>query len=252
MTDLASALSRFPTAGADLVGRRELLHRVDTKFVIPLPALPTLFPALAGHYALLGNADTPGAPYRTLYFDTEDLRCFHDHRRGRRVRDKIRIRHYDDRELSYLEVKSRRTVTHTDKSRIKIPFGQNTFEATEIAFLNDHAIVPHDRLRPSLWIDFRRIMLFGTDRNERCSFDVGLTIARPDHGGPSTALSQLVFVEVKQPKFDLQAPVMRLLYDARFRPRSASKYILSMMSKFPSLRANRFLPNFRSLHRICQ
>lgn len=252
MTDLGNALSGFAAAGAALLDSRELLRRVDTKFVIPQAILPTLLPALTDHYALLGSAEAPGSPYRTLYFDTEDLRCFHDHRRGRRIRDKIRIRHYDDRQLSYLEVKSRRTVTHTDKARISIRFGQNSLDDSANAFLIKHSIVPHDLLKPMIWIEFRRIMLVGTQRNERCSFDVGLSLASPCNTRRSSALSQFVFVEVKQPSLDLQAPIMRLLYDAQLRPRSASKYILSIMSEYPQLRANRFLPDFRSLQRICQ
>lgn len=250
MIELASSLSGFVPAGPDLLAKRELLRRVDTKFVIPQSALPKILPELAPHYALLGKGDAPGSQYRTLYFDTDDFRCFHDHRRGRRLRDKIRIRHYDDRRLTYLEVKARRSATHTDKSRLKITYGQNTFDDAALVFLRKHSIVPPEQLRPVLWIDYRRVMLFGIHRDERCSFDVNLIVANADRSHTSSALSRLTFVEVKQPSFDLAAPIMRVLLDAHYRPRSASKYVLSVISEHPTIRANRFLPDVRSLQRI--
>lgn len=254
MTNGLNALAGLEPADPDLVAKRDLLRRVDTKYVIPLSAISALFPALVGQYARLGGPDLHGASYRSLYFDTESLRCFHDHRRGRRVRDKIRIRHYDDRQLSYLEVKRRRSVAHTDKSRTEIPFGQDTLDDSAARFLDAHSVLRSDSLRPVLWIAFRRIMLVGIQRNERCSFDVGLSMTSPCNSQKSNGLSQLVFVEIKQLRFDVQAPVIRTLHEAGFRPRSASKYALGMMmmSDRSTLRANRLLPDLRSLQRMCR
>ena len=236
--------------------------------------MPGLLAPLGAHYAALGLAQAaaasepraptagspyrasaesgPGAPYRTLYFDTDDLRCFHDHRRGRRIRDKIRIRHYDDRRVSYPEVKSRRNASHTDKHRRQIDYGQDTIDERGRHFLHKHSVVPAEVLRPELWVDYRRLMLIGRDRDERCTFDVALAVSTPDRARSAPALDKIVFVEVKQPMVDLSSPVMRGLAAIHQRPRSASKYIFAVTSLHPEVRANRLLPDLRSLHRMAR
>lgn len=41
---------------------------------------------LAEHYAVIRVPSGCAASYQSTYFDTPDLRCYHDHRRGRRLR----------------------------------------------------------------------------------------------------------------------------------------------------------------------
>src|SRR5262245_34239806 len=102
---LAAAFDRFPEAPLELLADRELLRRIDSKYVLPASGLPELAAGLGDGYAVLRVPTGSVAAYRSLYFDTPDLRSFHDHRRGRRIRHKIRVRHYPDREVSFLEIK---------------------------------------------------------------------------------------------------------------------------------------------------
>ena len=239
---------------ADVNAAASLQTRRDRKYLVTPEVLLDVVRALptGGDLGVLQVDGRFEQQYRSVYFDTDDLRCFHDHRRGRRIRDKIRIRHYDDRRVSYLEVKSRRNASHTDKHRRQIDYGQDTIDERGRHFLHKHSVVPAEVLRPELWVDYRRLMLIGRDRDERCTFDVALAVSTPDRARSAPALDKIVFVEVKQPMVDLSSPVMRGLAAIHQRPRSASKYIFAVTSLHPAVRANRLLPDLRSLHRMAR
>src|SRR5687767_5175086 len=120
--DIASALSALPVATSELLAGRELLRRTDSKYTVQVSAIPALIEAVSRDYAVLSLPCGVIATYETLYLDSTDLRCFHDHRRGRRIRHKVRYRHYPDRQLSFLEVKSKRNEILTDKYRLAVPY----------------------------------------------------------------------------------------------------------------------------------
>ncbi len=245
---LARALEGFAPAAPGLLERRTLLRRADTKFTLPAAQLPAIAAALARDYAVLG---VPGggalATYRSLYFDTADLRCFHDHRRGRRVRHKVRIRHYPDRRLSFVEVKARRNERVADKHRLPIAYGQGWLGAPERAFLRGH-VGYADALRPQLWIDYRRITLLGLAAPERVTIDVELEVARVD--GARRPLGPLAIIEVKQASWSAHTPVMRALAAAGLREGSSSKYVAAVACLRPEARKNRLLPALRAFERI--
>jgi hypothetical protein len=245
---LRSALSKFAAASAELLDRRELLRRVDSKFVVAAARLDDLIARLAGPYAALRVPSGTIATYQSLYFDTAELRCFHDHRRGRRVRHKIRIRHYPDREVSYLDVKTKRNELVTDKHRLQVPYGCDTLGDVERAFLRTHVGAFADELRPELRIDFRRIGLIGLGANERVTIDVELEVRGRDDVRRS--LGPIAVVEVKQSPFDARSAALRALADARVRQQSMSKYSIAVAITRPDERNNRLQPELRAVERI--
>src|SRR5688572_15659524 len=117
MLAIERALIDFPLAEPALVRARDLQRRIDAKYILDVGKLPELVAAFAGSFAALGVGSGRIATYENLYFDTPDLRCFHDHRRGRRLRQKVRIRSYPERGVSFLEVKTKRSELLTDKRR---------------------------------------------------------------------------------------------------------------------------------------
>jgi hypothetical protein len=246
---LASLVDGFDDASPQLLERRALLRRTDSKFSIPADHVHELVPRLAGDYAAL-RVPSGGAiaVYRNLYFDTPDLCCFHDHRRGRRIRHKIRIRHYPDRRISFLEVKTRRNELVVDKQRLPIAFGQDGLGRSERAFLATQVAGLADRLRPQLWIDYRRISLIGTRTHERVTIDVELEVGGLD--GVRRGLGPLAVIEVKQAPLSLHTPVMRALLASGLREGSLSKYITAVALLRPEVRRNRLLPALRAGERI--
>lgn len=246
---LASLVGGFGDASPQLLERRALLRRVDSKFAIAADRVHELVPRLAADYAalrVLGGGAI--AVYRSLYFDTPDLRCFHDHRRGRRIRHKVRIRHYPDRRLSFLEIKTRRSELVIDKRRLPIAFGQDGLGRSERAFLSTHVGDLADQLRPQLWIDYRRIALIGTRTHERVTIDVELAAGGLD--GARRGLGPAAVIEVKQAPRSVHTPVMRALFASGLREGSLSKYITAVALLRPEVRRNRLLPALRAGERM--
>lgn len=245
---IRDAFGQFIAATQELVESRGLLSRVDSKFVLPTTRLDSLLEALAGNYAALRVPTGMLATYESVYFDTPSLQCFHDHRRGRRPRHKIRIRHYPDRRVSFLEVKTKRNEVVTDKHRLAIPFGHQELAASELAFLRAHVGGLAGLLRPTLTIRYRRLSLISLVGNERVTIDLDLGV----QGNTEVArrLGHLAIVEVKQSPFCVRTPVMRTLHRARVRQRPLSKYVVALALLRPELARNRLLPELRALERI--
>lgn len=247
-SSLADVAARFPAASTELREGRELLRRVDTKFVCTRPVALSIVHGLLGHYAAL---PTPGgnlATYRSLYFDTSDLRCYHDHRRGRRLRHKVRIRHYPDRALSYLEVKTKRNEAVTDKQRRPIAFHEERLGDAERAFLAGIVDLPIDDLAPMMRIDFRRVSLVALHAAERVTIDCDLAAETMD--GARWDAGDRVVVEVKQSPFCVRTPVMGALLAHGLREQSMSKYTIATALVRPDLRRNRLLPELKAIERM--
>ena len=239
-------LDAFASASRALLERRCLLRRVDTKFTLPVTRLPAILAALVEDYAVV-RMPAALAPYRSLYFDTPELRCFHDHRRGRRIRHKIRIRHYPDRRVGFLEVKTRRSELVVEKHRIELPYGRDRLGAADRVFLREH-VSDADALRPQIWIDYNRITLVGFASEERVTIDLDLEAAKLD--GTRVSLGAVAVIEVKQADLSFATTVMRVLAAAGLREGSASKYVAGVAQLDPSVKKNRLLPALRAFERM--
>lgn len=246
--ELEALLEAFPEASAELLAERALLRRIDSKYLVHETRVPRLLAGLDAAYAALRVPTGSCATYRSLYFDTPDLRCFHDHRRGRRIRHKVRIRHYPERRVSFLEVKTKRNDLITDKHRLALPYEQEHLAERERAFLQDRIGAMADDLPPTLRIDYRRISLIGRAHDERVTIDVDLEAVALD--GTRHSLGPVAVLEVKQPSFSLGSPIMRALAAAGQREQSLSKYIAAITLLRPEQRRNRLLPTLRALERI--
>ena len=188
------------------------------------------------------------AAYRTLYFDTPDHWCLREHHRGRRPRYKIRVRHYLDRDLSFLEVKRKTSADTTVKERRAISYQEEQLAADDKAFINTHSPIEAGGLVAGLRTNFGRITLVGLDTEERATFDVQLSF-----GGPrgQATLPGVVVAEVKQHRFMARSPVMLALRQSGIRPASMSKYCTAAMLLLPEISLNRFRPTLRALRQTC-
>jgi len=233
---LPELLKAFPKASLELLAQRSLLRRTDSKFLLHEHEVEALLERLNGDYALLYSGDHRIASYKTLYFDTEDLRCFHDHRRGRRARHKIRVRHYLERKLSFLEVKTKRSERFTIKERAEREFGNHELTAADRQFVEAHCNVPSQELAPRVWTNFRRVTLLALESSERVTIDSDLTLRR---GDVECKLGGVAIVEVKQQPYCVRTPVMQALRRAGLRPSSASKYCIATAMTHDGLRLSR-------------
>lgn len=245
-TSMASwhdALRAFPRAGPSLVGDRDMLRRAESKFVMPEHVWASLLPAWQSDFAVLPAGDALVASYVSVYFDTDDLSFFHAHRCGRRLRHKVRVRHYLDRHLSVLEVKIRHNEYESIKLRRPLAFGDSALRPTDVEFVRHHC-GPKGELQPQAWVACRRITLLGLRAAERVTIDTELDVWRATGRGRYRGA---VVVEVKQPRLRNDSPAMRLLRSAGGRPGWMSKYCTAIAMTSPDVRATRLLDRLRAL-----
>lgn len=236
-------LRELEVASPTLVARRDMLSRTESKFVLSVSTALSFLTALTEDYAVLRAGEGRIASYCTLYFDTDDLALFHAHRRGVRLRQKVRIRHYPERNLSFLEVKTRTGDGVTRKLRRPRAYGDNHLSVDDRAFTRSHCPVPTP-LMPQVWVDYQRVTLLNTTAVERVTIDFDLGMTRHSSGGH---LRDLAVVEVKQADVNRRTAAMRALRTTGARRESVSKYCAAIMLTSPSIRANGLLPGLRAL-----
>jgi hypothetical protein len=158
----------------------------------------------------------------------------------------VRARHYLDRRLTFLEVKTRRSELQTMKTRLERDFGDDELDSEDQAFVDLHTQIGRNVL-PQAWTDFRRLMLFGIRTNERVTIDLDLVVGADAR---SESLGDVAVVEVKQWPYDRSTPVMSALRARGSRPGWLSKYCVAIARTRPGVRLHRLLPGLRALDRI--
>lgn len=245
IVDLAAwerALERFPVATADQIAGRDLQRRTEVKFVTGAETALGLLPALSSRYAVMMAGARSVASYRSLYFDTPALDLFHAHRRGRRVRYKVRLRHYLDRRVSTLEVKTRLSDRVSHKVRRSRSYGDSWLGIQDRDFIA--AICPFGALQEQAWVDYRRVSLLNVTGEERVTIDLDMCMRR---GAKEGRLPGLAIIEVKQPVLDRHTAAVAALRALRVREGWASKYCTAVMLTTEGVRAHRFREGVRVL-----
>ncbi|TNE88535.1 MAG: polyphosphate polymerase domain-containing protein [Deltaproteobacteria bacterium] len=233
-------------ASPQLLADRVLQSRQDWKFLLPLDVLPELLERLADDHAVLWAGSAVLARYETLYFDTADRRCFHDHRRGRPRRFKVRARTYADRRVTMLEVK-RKLCSGTVKERMPRSFQDHRLDWEGSRFVATHSPLHPEQLRPVLANQFRRLTLLGVHDAQRVTFDLALSFSEGDR---RRAIHGVVVAEVKSASGRARTPALQAFAACGLRPTRMSKYCVGTALVNPEIRANRFLPVLRTLSRL--
>jgi hypothetical protein len=242
----AAGFEVFADATPDLLEQRLLQQRVDRKFAMSRSLVPAFVGALTDSHRLLRAAGQPAATYDTCYFDTDDCRLFHEHRRGRVPRFKVRIRHQVERQLSFLEIKHKRHDGVTTKYRSPRAFRDTRLDEEAAEFIGRYAPVPALLLHPALWLTFRRATLLGVRSEERLTVDWDFQFRRSDR---LIEWPRLAIVEIKLPRSHHQSPAVRSLRRLGVRETRVSKYCLGMAT-LTSARTSAFKPVIRALERL--
>lgn len=240
MNDLARL---DPIGLAELTEQAELLTRHDRKYVVHDDQLFELLMFLPGDHRVLDVDGRRRFRYDTTYFDTPDLRSYHDAARGRPIRWKIRNRTYCDEGTAWTEVKLRdrrgRTVKHRHARAATDPWthltGDRDFAATFVdgRHLTLSAV---EQLTPVLTTSYTRLTLLDPSTAGRITIDFDLCCA--EHRGAEVDLAGAVVVETKSPGRPLA--VDRLLWRLGCRPVRLSKYATAMAALHPDLPSNRW------------
>ncbi len=237
-----------PVSLSELNRRAALLDREENKYVVSAAELQRVLDDLRDDFDVLTIDGRHSFSYDTVYFDTPDLLCYRQHAQGRRLRMKVRSRHYVDSDLHFFEVKLKGTRGRTIKLRMPYPaesHGTLTGDADRFlrsAVADVYGAPLPARFSPALAMTYRRLTLVGRQQSERVTIDYTLgfrTLRVTQDAPPST-----VIVEVKSPDG-------RGIADERFRahhvrPQSCSKYCVGVGLTTPGIQHNAFNNTLRT------
>jgi hypothetical protein len=239
-------LATFEPSSRDLLSARALQQRVDRKYLLPSRIVGPLLARLHPGYRVAQSREKRLARYEDLYFDTADRQLYHDHRRGRRPRYKVRIRHHVDRRRTYLEIKRKAPNDRTSKARAELPFLQSALDGDGRRFVEVHAPLDAARLEPCMSIAFLRATLVGATADERVTFDCHVEFS---HGRRRSGLPGVVIAEVKQARYRSTGGAVDVFRALQMHELGVSKYCLAT-SRIAAVRANRFGPALRRVERL--
>ena len=216
-----------PVSLEALDARAELLQRVDTKYLVARAQLAALLRELCGDHDVLEIDGRRRFAYRSVYFDTPDLRAFHDHVRGVRPRFKLRTRSYLDSGLCLFEVKLKTADDETDKRQVPHPRDapeRLTDEAYSLVrdTLTEAGVAAAEDLSPMLATEFDRVTLAAREGGARVTVDTELRLRRFQDGEACVLDASLALVETKSE--DGASRADELLERDGFAPISMSKY----------------------------
>ena len=162
-------LSSFDKISLDEMNGVSLMKRVDTKFILSESQLLKVFSKIQKDYKVLEIDNERLMQYSTLYFDTQNKKCFKEHHNGKLNRYKIRMRKYLVSDLCFLEVKKKNNLGVTNKTRRQIKDFETILSSGSKEFIYNSQI--NDLLlEPALYNNFNRITLVNKNYPERVTF----------------------------------------------------------------------------------
>ncbi|MDA8626342.1 polyphosphate polymerase domain-containing protein, partial [Flavobacteriaceae bacterium] len=197
-----------------------LMKRVDTKFILKESQLLEVLSKLYDDYKILEIDQERLMKYSTLYFDSENKKCFKDHHNGKLNRYKIRMRKYLVSDICFLEIKKKNNLGITNKIRRQIKDFETNLTTESKEFITESNI-NNLLLEPSLYNNFSRMTLVNKNEPERITIDVDLSFSfRND----KKKFDKLVVVEIKQEGKRLNTTINRALKSMSILPTNFSKY----------------------------
>jgi len=248
---LAGPLEAFAPISLGEMDAVKLMNRVDTKYLTDNRTLLTVLrDAAAAGYRVLVADGARISPYDSIYFDTDGLRMFTDHRNQKLHRQKVRTRAYVLSGQAFLEIKRKNNRGRTKKKRTGIPLDElPDFRADQAAcrYLGDWSDFRAEEISPTLETSFDRITLVNPALTERITIDTDLRF-KNFRTGLETALGDAVIIELKQDG-RAASPMKGILLDHRVKVARLSKYCIAVTLTDPSARAGRFREKVRLIEK---
>lgn len=242
-------LSRFESHGLGDINKANLMHRVDTKYLLPISDLKHLLPLLAPSYSVLEIGNSRLFSYQSAYYDTSELEFYRMHHNGKKNRFKIRLRCYLDSGDQYVEVKHKtnKSVTHKDRVLFNSSHGNRKR-------INELVSIPFGASRPplfnSLVCSYERIALADEKNGERLTLDLNLSFKDPKHSR-SEESHQVLIAEVKRKNQKVPSVFIDLMNRYRQKSVSFSKYCIGCaLIHSNRIKTNRFKPTLMALDRM--
>ena len=229
-------LSSFDKISLDEMNGVSLMKRVDTKFILSESQLLKVFSKIQKDYKVLEIDNERLMQYSTLYFDTQNKKCFKEHHNGKLNRYKIRMRKYLVSDICFLEVKKKNNLGVTNKTRRQIKDFETILSSDSKEFIYNSQI--NDLLlEPALYNNFNRITLVNKNYPERVTIDTNLSFKSADQ---EKIFDNLVVIEIKQEGKRLNTVMNKALKLMSILPTNFSKYCLGITNTFDNIKSNRF------------
>ena len=237
-----NVLNQMTPIGLEDMKAVRLMNRVDQKYMAPAGVLEELLGRVADGYYVQHIEDEPLAPYRTLYFDTDDLQMYTMHHNQKLNRQKLRVRTYRSTNTTFFEIKNKDNKKKTRKVRIPIEASMfdEALEVPEVSdFVNKNTPYPVASLHACLENRFERITLVDKGMSERVTIDSDIRfLNRATH--LDADISGLMVIEVKHEVGAPMSDIERALHELHILPRRMSKYCIGTALTDPSAKKNRF------------
>jgi hypothetical protein len=214
----------------------KLMNRTDTKFLFTLDQFEEVMSEIKDEYRVLEVNRQRANRYRTLYYDTEDLGLYKEHHAGKLNRYKIRHRTYVESHTGFLEVKFKNNKGRTQKKRIEESEPPNNWGGENERFLYKTQPYDPEKLRPIIWVNYKRYTLVHKTQPERLTIDVELEFVKND---VTKKLEGLVIAELKQEKRHA-SPFFNMMKKLHIRKGGMSKYCLGIVLTCDNVKKNSF------------
>ncbi len=245
-------LEQMPPIGLDDMKAVRLMNRTDRKYMASASQLEDLLSRVADGYYVQQIEHNPVAPYRTLYYDTADLRMYTMHHNQKLNRQKLRVRTYRSTDTTFFEIKNKDNKKKTRKVRIPIDVSMfdRALRVPEVEqFVNGNTPYPVDSLHECLENRFERITLVDKAMSERVTIDCGITFHNRATGIDAD-ISKLLVIEVKHEVGAPMSNIERALHEMHILPRRMSKYCIGTALTDPSAKSNRFKEKLLYINKI--
>ena len=213
-----------------------LMKRVDTKFILKESQLLEVLSKLYDDYKILEIDQERLMKYSTLYFDSQNKKCFKDHHNGKLNRYKIRMRKYLVSDICFLEIKKKNNLGITNKIRRQIKDFETNLTSESKDFITKSNI-NNLLLEPSLYNNFSRMTFVNKSEAERLTIDVDLSFS---FGAKEKKFDKLVVIEIKQEGKRLNTTINRVLRSMSILPTNFSKYCIGISNTLNNIKSNRF------------
>ena len=247
-----SQLAQMSPIGLDDMKAVRLMNRVDQKYMASVDHLGELLSRIADGYYIQHIDGDPLAPYKTLYFDTDDLLMYTMHHNRKLNRQKLRVRTYRSTDTTFFEIKNKDNKRKTRKVRIPIDVSMfdQALEVDEVqSFVNSGTPYQVASLHECLENSFERITLVDKAMSERVTIDSGIRF----HNRATNIdadISRLMVIEVKHEVGAPMSDIERALHEMHILPRRMSKYCIGTALTDPGVKHNRFKPKLLYINKI--
>ena len=247
-----TVLSQMTPIGLDDMKAVHLMNRVDYKYVAQADILEELLSRIANRYYVQHIEGNFLSPYKTLYFDTDDLRMYTMHHNRKLNRQKLRVRTYRSTNTTFFEIKSKDNKKKTRKVRIPVDAALYDYvlDVPEVEqFVCENTPYSVAMLHPCLENRFERITLVNKGMSERVTIDCAIAFHNRATGIDAD-ISRLMVIEAKQEADTMTSDIGMVLKDLHVLPHRMSKYCIGTALTNPAVKKNRFKSKLLFIERL--